>query len=168
LKTSRCDKKEENAMSPIVSHIEIDRPPQEVFTYAADPERFAEWQNDVARVRVEGGQPLGVGSRFTTTRRIGPVEHSSTQEITELAAPRRFAARGIDGPLRANATITIEPLDGDTRSRVTFTLDFEGQGMGTVLIPDVVRRMAARGAPKSYRNLKERLERDARTERPVR
>ena len=145
-------------MSPIVSHIEIDRPPQEVFAYATDPERFAEWQDDVVGVRIEGDRPLGVGSRFTTTRRIGPVEHNSTQAITELQAPRRFAARGIDGPLRAHATITIQPLDGGNRSKVTFTLDFEGQGMGKVLVPDVVRRMAAKGAPRSYRNLKERLE----------
>lgn len=157
-------------MSPIVSHIEIDRPPREVFAYAADPSRFAEWQPDVVGVQIEGGDHLTVGSRFTTTRRIGPVEHSSTQEITELASPRRFAARGIDGPLRANATISVEPLDGETRSRVTFTLDFQGQGVGKVLMPDVVRRMAAKAAPRSYRNLKERVERGAGAQqgRPVR
>ena len=32
-------------MSPIVSTIEIDRPPEEVFAYATDPTRFAEWQH---------------------------------------------------------------------------------------------------------------------------
>jgi uncharacterized protein YndB with AHSA1/START domain len=145
-------------MPPLVSDIEIARPPSEVFSYAADPSRFAEWQDDVVGVRIEG--PLSVGSRFTTTRRIGRVEHQSTQEVTELSHPMRFAARGVDAPLMADASITVKPLDGGARSRVTFTLDFRGRGMGKVLVPDVVRRLAQRGAPRSYRNLKERLEND--------
>jgi uncharacterized protein YndB with AHSA1/START domain len=145
-------------MPPIVSHVYVARPPDEVFSYATDPARFAEWQDDVVSVHIEGGQPLSVGSRFTTTRRIGRVEHSSTQEITTLSPPRSFAARGVDGPLRANASVTVEPVDGGIRSRVTFTLDFVGRGMGKLLVPDVVRRLAERGAPRSYRNLKERLE----------
>jgi hypothetical protein len=62
----------------------------------------------------------------------------------------------------ADASITVEPLAGGTRSRVTFTLDFRGRGMGKLLVPDVVRRLAQRGAPGSYRNLKERLENDDR------
>jgi hypothetical protein len=32
--------------------------------------------------------------------------------------------RGVDGPFRPSADITVEPLDGDTRSQVTFALDF--------------------------------------------
>jgi uncharacterized protein YndB with AHSA1/START domain len=147
-------------MPPLVSDIEIARPPDDVFSYATDPSRFAEWQDDVVSVHMEG--PLSVGSRFTTTRRIGRVEHRSTQEITELSHPMRFAARGVDGPLMADASITVEPLAGGTRSRITFTLDFRGRGMGKLLVPDVVRRLAQRGAPGSYRNLKERLENDDR------
>ena len=55
-------------MAPIVSSIDIARPPEEVFAFATDPSRFAEWQRDVVHVRVEGDRPPGVGSRFTTTR----------------------------------------------------------------------------------------------------
>jgi uncharacterized protein YndB with AHSA1/START domain len=145
-------------MPPIVSNIEIVRPPDEVFAYATDPSRFPEWQRDVLRVRIEGGGPPRVGTRFTTIRRIGRVEQTTTQEITELDPPRRWAARGVDGPFRPGAGITVEPLDGGRRSRVTFALEFEGHGIGKLLPLDVIRRMAAKGAPKSYRNLKERLE----------
>ena len=86
-------------MPPIVSHIDIACPPAEVFGYATDPSRFAEWQDDVVGVRIQGGRPLGVGSRFTTTRRVARVEFSYTQEITALDPPRSWAARGVDGPL---------------------------------------------------------------------
>jgi uncharacterized protein YndB with AHSA1/START domain len=145
-------------MAPIVSSIEVARPPDEVFAYSTDPSRFAEWQPDVVRVRVEGGRAPGVGARFTTTRRIGGVERTMTQEVTELRPGRRWAVRGVDGPIRPSASIAVEPLDGGARSRVTFTLDFEGHGVGRPLVP-AVRRQARAAAPRSYRNLKDRLER---------
>jgi uncharacterized protein YndB with AHSA1/START domain len=144
-------------MPPIVSHIDIACPPAEVFGYATDPSRFADWQDDVVGVRLQGGRPLGVGSRFTTTRRVARVEFSYTQEITALDPPRSWAARGVDGPLRPSASITVEPLEG-IRSRVTFRLDFQGMGIGK-LVPEVVRQLPLKGAPKSYQHLKERLER---------
>jgi uncharacterized protein YndB with AHSA1/START domain len=145
-------------MAPIVSSVDVARPPGEVFAYATDPSRFAEWQRDVVRVRLEGDGPAGVGSRFTTTRRVGGTERTMTQEVTECRAPARWAARGVDGPIRPSATVTVEPLDGGTRSRVTFALDFEGHGIGRPLLP-AVRRQTRRAAPVSYRNLKQRLER---------
>lgn len=144
-------------MAPLVSTIEIASPPSEVFAYATDPARFPEWQADVVDVRVDGPASPAKGSRFTTTRRISGTERTMTQEITEDEAPRRWAARGVDGPVRPTATITVEPLDGGSRSRVTFTLDFAGHGIGVALLP-LVRRQAAKGAPVSYRTLKERLE----------
>ena len=148
-------------MPPIVSTIEVARPPGAVYAYVTDPSRFPEWQHDVMRVRVEEGRPPGVGARFATTRRIGRLEQTTAQEVTAADPPRRWAARGVDGPFRPSAEVTVEPLDGGAGSRVTFALDFEGQGIGRLLPLEVIRRMAARGAPRSYRNLKERLERGA-------
>jgi uncharacterized protein YndB with AHSA1/START domain len=144
-------------MPPIVSTIEIARPPDEVFSYVTDPSRFAEWQHDIVSVRIAEGGPPGVGSRFTTTRRISGTERTMTQEITESVPPRSWAAHGVDGPIRPSANVTVEPLDDGTRSRVTITLDFEGHGIGVPLVP-LVRRQAQKGAPASYLNLKQRLE----------
>ena len=144
-------------MPPIVHSIEIDRPPEEVFSYVTDPARFTEWQYDVVSVRIEGGGRPNVGSRFSTTRRIGRAERTMTQEITEVDPPTSWAARGVAGPIRPSANITIEPLNDGTRSLVKFALDFKGHGIGVPLVP-VIRRIAAKGAPKSYQNLKKRLE----------
>ena len=144
-------------MPPMVHTIEIDRPPDEVFSYITDPAHFAEWQYDVVSVRLEGGRPPSVGSRFTTTRRIGRAERTMTQEITEINPPTSWAAHGVAGPIRPSASIFVEPLSDSTRSRVTFALDFKGHGVGVPLVP-VIRRIAAKGAPTSYKNLKKRLE----------
>jgi uncharacterized protein YndB with AHSA1/START domain len=146
-------------MSPIVSTIEVARPPDEVFSYVTDPSRFAEWQHDVVSVRMETDGPPGVGSTFTTTRRIGRSVRTMTQKVTVVRAPRSWAAEGVDGPVRANVSIIVEPADHDARSRVTFALDFAGRGIGRVLVPLVVRPLARKGSPASYRHLKERLER---------
>lgn len=138
-------------MAPLVSTIEIARAPDEVFAYATDPRHFAEWQHDVVSVRIIED------SRFRTTRRISGAERTMTQQITRSDPPRSWAARGIDGPIRPHATITIEPIEDGTRSRVTFTLEFEGHGLGVPLVP-LVRRQAQKGAPTSYENLKNLLE----------
>ncbi|MDQ4501468.1 SRPBCC family protein [Sinomonas sp. ASV322] len=144
-------------MSALTNTIEINRPPEEVFGYASDPLHFSEWQADVVEIHFERGGGPEVGARFTTTRRIGRMERTMTQEITEDEPPRRFAAHGVSGPIRANASIDVEPIDDGARSRVTFELDFEGHGFGRALVP-IVRQLAAKGAPMSHRRLKERLE----------
>jgi hypothetical protein len=53
---------------------------------------------------------------------------------------------------------TIEPLNDGMRSRVTIELDFEGHGIGKLLVPLVVRRQARKELPKNQQNLKDRLE----------
>jgi len=82
-----------------------------------------------------------------------------TQLVTRNDPPRTWAAHGIDGPVRPHATVTVEPINNGTRSRVTCTLDFEGHGLGIPLVP-LVRQQAQKGAPTSYRNLKKLLESD--------
>lgn len=144
-------------MAPLVATIEVARPPAEVFAYATDPTRFAEWQHDIVSVQLDGDGPPGVGARFTTTRRVGGSDRTMTQEITELSPPLTWAARGVDGPIRPDATLTVEPLAGGTRSQITITLDFTGHGIGVPLLP-LVRRQAQKGGAVSYRNLKNRLE----------
>ncbi|MGP4012546.1 SRPBCC family protein [Streptomyces sp. 4N124] len=143
-------------MAPLVSTIEIARPPAEVFSYVTDPAHFTEWQGDVVRVREQAP------GRFTTTRRIGPRERTYTQEVTESRPPARWSVRGLDGPLRPSMTITVEPVADGTASRITFTFDFDPHGIGVPLLP-LVRKQAAKGAPVSYRNLKRRLESEVST-----
>ena len=74
-----------------------------------------------------------VGSRCTTARRIGGREREVSTEITEYDPPRRWADRGIDGPIRAIVAVTVEPLADRSRSRLTIELDFTGHGIGKLL-----------------------------------
>jgi carbon monoxide dehydrogenase subunit G len=145
-------------MTAIVENIEIDRRPEEVFSYATDFSRFHEWQAGVLSARLEGGAPLAVGSKAAVTRRVGLRELARTEEVTELAPPRSWTIRGRGGPLTATATGTIEPLAGGERSRLTIGLDFEGRGIGKLLVP-LVRRRARKELPSNQGRLKALLER---------
>lgn len=138
-------------MSAIVTRIEIARPPDEVFAYVAEPTRFPEWQSDVVSVRLHDD------GRFTTVRRVGGADRAMTQEVTAREAPHRWSVRGVDGPIRPNVDVSVEPLAGGTASAVTFAFDYDGHAMGNALLP-LVRRVTARRAPLSVRRLKELLE----------
>jgi hypothetical protein len=143
-------------MASIVSTIEIGRTPEEVFAYVTDPSRFGEWQKGVVSGSEEGH---GVGARCIMTRRIAGSERTSTSEVTEYDPPRRWAIHGIDGPIRADVSVVVEPVSGDSaqRSRVTLQLDFQGHGFGKVMAPFVTSQ-ARKEVPISCHKLKERLE----------
>jgi uncharacterized protein YndB with AHSA1/START domain len=134
------------------------RPPDDVFRYVTDPSRLTEWQESVISARTEESGPPRVGSRVVQTRRMGRREQAMTSEITEMDPPRSWAVRGVDGPVRGMVKGTVEPLDDGVRSRVTIELDFEGQGIGKLLVPLVVRRQAQRQMPTNMKTLRERLE----------
>lgn len=138
--------------------VEIDRPPEATFTYVTDPGRFAEWQQGVVAGHMENKGEVTVGSRCQTIRRIGFAERPITAEVTHVDAPRRWGVRGIDGPIRSEVNVTVDPLDGGQRSRVTIDLEFTGRGIGKLLVPLFVRRQARTEMPANVQRLKQRLE----------
>ena len=144
-------------MAPITTTTEIARPPDEVFAYVTDPSHFPEWQEGVVSGHMDA-PTTRVGSRCTTVRKIGGREREVNTNITEYDPPHRWADRGIDGPIRAIVTVTVEPLADGSRSRLTIELDFTGHAIGRLLVPLIVRRQAARQVPEGVSRLKQRLE----------
>jgi hypothetical protein len=145
-------------MAPIISTIEIARPAEEAFFYVIDPSRMHEWQKGMASGGHMDGTPVHVGSRCTTTRKIGGAEREVVTEITEYDPPRRWADHGIEGPIRAVVSVEVEPLADETRSRVKIVVDFEGHGIGKLLVPLIVRPGARREMPSNMQRLKQQLE----------
>lgn len=144
-------------MSPIIATVEVDRPAADVFAYATDPTRFPEWQSGVVDGHLDQAGTPQVGAKCVTTRRIGGAERPVTSVLTHVDPPRAWGVRGIDGPIRATVDLTVAPL-AETRSRLTIAVDFEGHGIGRVLVPLVVRRQAQKEMPTNVANLKRALE----------
>jgi uncharacterized protein YndB with AHSA1/START domain len=137
--------------------IEIDRRPEDVFAYLDQHERHGEWQSQIVSAKVEGAGPVGVGTRVSEVRKVGGREQDTSYEITEHDPPRRSSFRGVAGPVRPVGTVTVEPLDDGSRSRVSIDFDLVGHGIGKLFAP--LARMAARGSiAESQRQLKAKLE----------
>ena len=146
-------------MAPIVHSVEISRRPEDVFAYVTDPSRFTEWQEAVVSASAVGPEPLRQGSKVSLTRKVGGGrQRTMTSELTELTPPSSYAFRVLDGPVRAIGKGRFEPLDDGSRTRFTFEIDFEGHGIGKLLVPLVVRRQAAKELPESHAHLKQQLE----------
>jgi len=147
-------------MAAIVERIEISRRPEDVFAYLDDLSRHGEWQEQIVSTRVETDGPTGVGTRATDKRRLPGGARDITYEITEHDPPRSISFRGVNGPVRPVGKVTVEPLDGGARSKVTLDFDLKGQGLGVLFAP-LARANARKEIPKSHRRLKEILERES-------
>ncbi|BDO42114.1 SRPBCC family protein [Cellulomonas sp. NTE-D12] len=147
-------------MTPVVVTIEVARPAGRVFDYATDPRTFVEWQEGVVEGHLEMSHPAAVGERCVTVRRIGFANRASTSEFTVVEPPHRWSIRGLDGPIRARVDVRVESLT-DQRSRLTIAVDFEGHGIGRLLVPLVVVPQARREMPANLNELRRRLEAEA-------
>lgn len=144
-------------MPPITVSVDVDRSAAEVFAYATDPSRFSEWQKGVVSGQMDSVGGPQVGDRCLTTRRIGFADRPATAELVRFEPPHYWGVRGVDGPIRAMVDVAVEPRS-DTSAQLTITLDFEGHGIGRLLVPLLVRGEARREMPVNVATLKQRLE----------
>ena len=144
-------------MAPTLASTVVDRPAAQVFTYATDPAHFREWQQGLIDGHLDQPGPPRVGTKCITTRRIGGASRVVTSEVTHIDPPRTWGVRGIDGPIRATVDVTVESLTG-TSSRLTIAVNFDGHGIGKLLVPLIVRRQAHKEMPANVEALKQRVE----------
>jgi uncharacterized protein YndB with AHSA1/START domain len=145
-------------MPPITVTTEVDRPAEDVYHYATDPSRFPEWQQGVISGHMEApAEGSSDGERCVTVRRIGFADRPSSARVVENDPPRSWRAHGVDGPIRALVDVAVAPLSED-RARLTIAVDFEGHGIGRLLVPLFVRREARKEMPANLAMLKQRLE----------
>lgn len=146
-------------MPPTIVSTQVDRSAETVFAYATDPTRFHEWQTGVISGHLDDPGRPGVGAHCVTVRRIGFADRASTAEVVQMDPPKTWRVRGIDGPIRATVDVTVEALS-QTRANLTIGVDFEGRGIGRLLVPQVVQREAGKEMPTNVAALKRRLERE--------
>jgi hypothetical protein len=144
-------------MAQVIASAVVDRPAAQVFAYATDPTRFREWQQGLIDGHLDPPGLAQVGTRCVTTRRIGGANRAVTSELTHIDAPRTWGVQGIDGPIRATVDVTVESLT-ETSSRLTIAVDFDGHGIGKLLVPLIVRRQAQKEMPANVQALKRHVE----------
>jgi hypothetical protein len=109
------------------------------------------------RQRAHGTNRYGGDAAVRHGAQVGFAKRANTSEVVRADPPRAWSVRGIDGPIRALVDVSVTPL-ADVRSRVTIAVDFEGHGIGKLLIPLAILRQARKEMPANVVTLKQRLE----------
>ena len=138
----------------------VGRTPEEVFAYLVEL-NDARWRSGVAAMRLTSESYRGVGSTHVEVRRLLGGRLESAAEVVAYEPSRLWAVRRASGPIRPQATYTIEPEAGGSRV---------GFGVPTLLGParllGPLVRLAAPIVEKAFRKdlrrLKERLEAEPR------
>jgi Polyketide cyclase / dehydrase and lipid transport len=121
-------------VAPSSTIIEIDHPPEVAFPYVIDPRTFPAWQPAVLEGRMDR-EAVRVGAICTTVRKIGGDAREIHSRITEYDPT---ASLGRPRHRRGIVSVDVQPLNSGARSRVAIVVDFEGHGIGKLLV--VTRR----------------------------
>ena len=126
----------------MVTHsIEVNRPAAAVFAYLEQFDRHAEWQPSLVSVHIEPPGPVHVGTQVVERRRTPAGVRDITFEITEHDPPHRLSFRGTDGPVRPIGSARVEQVTA-TSSRITYSIELEGRGIGRLIAPFALRQTA--------------------------
>ncbi|MEU3840596.1 SRPBCC family protein [Streptomyces sp. NPDC028635] len=148
-------------MSGFHDEIVLNCRPDEVWTFVTDPAHLPDWQESAVSAEQLDDGPFGVGSRVRVTRHLGRRDVPMTMQCTEYEPGRSWSVHGIDGTVRGTFRGEVTPVDEGRRTRLTMDLDFEGHGLGKVLIPLVVRPQVRKEFPRNEQLLKQHLEHTA-------
>ena len=140
----------------VLTEIVIDRPPDRVAGYAADPSNAPEWYANIESVEWKTPPPVRVGSKLSFVARFMGRRLAYVYEIVELVHDRRLVMRTAEGPFPMETTYTWDPAGAD-RTRMTLRNRGEPSGFLTVGAPLMAAAMR-RANNKDLANLKRLLE----------
>lgn len=148
----------------VAMSMHIDRSVPDVFAFVTDTRHDPQWLgNAEARRKVTAG-PIGVGTRFESTDRLGPRTIATTEEIVEFEQDRRVLTR-VSEAWDGTYEICVEPDEEGTL--VSVDVDISGNGpLGLLdMLPDaVMRRQFERDAGRLKELLEQRRERLSSTD----
>lgn len=139
--------------------VEVERPPEVVWAFVSDAERWPEWLDEFEGVVPESDGPVGKGSVFRYT--VLPGHRSATIEIVEWVPGRRFAWDGPPLPWRGGSARPRGFMEvakaGEDRTRLMSR--FQPELFGTMaLMRPYLRRWLSRRRTKDAEHLKQLLE----------
>jgi uncharacterized membrane protein len=143
-------------MSRGVAHETIARSALDVWAYAAEIVRHAEWMT-VTDARAVSGDGTQAGARGRERIRFGPFGWDVEFEVIEATPGRRIAWRSVSGaPFDLDVTLDLE-TDGSASTKATYAADIRLHGLWRLLSPMVAAEANA-GPARELQRLKERVE----------
>jgi uncharacterized membrane protein len=143
-------------MSKGVAEQTIARSAEDVWAYAADIVRHAEWMT-VTDARVVRGDGTRVGARGRERMRFGPFGWDVEFEVADADPGRRIAWKSVSGaPFDLEVTLDLEPL-GPASTKATYGADIRLHGLWRLLSPMVAMEANA-GPVRELQRLKTQVE----------
>jgi hypothetical protein len=134
----------------------IERPLEEVASYAENPDHAPEWYANIESVEWKTPPPLTVGSKLAFVARFLGRRLAYTYEIVDLVPRERLVMRTAEGPFPMETTYTWT-VAGDTSTRMTLRNRGEPSGFGKLAAPFMSAAMR-RATTKDLARLKAILE----------
>jgi uncharacterized membrane protein len=134
----------------------IARSALDVWTYAADIVRHAEWMT-ITDARIVRGDGTQVGARGRERLRFGPFGWDVEFEVVDAKPGRRIAWKSVSGaPFDLAVTLDLESM-GPASTKATYGADIQLYGLWRLLSPMVAMEAKA-GPARELQRLKAQVE----------
>jgi carbon monoxide dehydrogenase subunit G len=147
---------------PVVADIDIDAPPEKVWEFVMDPDRFKDWVSIHRKVNSHDPGPPREGMRMEQTLCLRGANFKVKWTLEECAAHRHAVWEGM-GPMRSHARTEyhLKP-DGNGGTKFHYVNQFKAPGgvLGSTASRVLVGGLPEREARKSLERLKRLLEND--------
>jgi uncharacterized membrane protein len=112
----------------VACSIDISAPPERVWEFVNDPEKYLHFMHGITRWEVDGDQATGRGARYRMLMRVGSAEVGGLVEVTEYEEGRDMAWNSVTGvDQRGRWRVRARPAG---RTHVEFRLSYGVAGAG--------------------------------------
>jgi uncharacterized membrane protein len=124
----------------VLTEVQIERPRDEVFAFAADPSNATAWYKNIKAIEWETPPPAVAGSRIRFSAQFLGRTLNYTYEVREIEPGSRFVMATAEGPFPMETTYTWEDAEGGG-TRMRLRNRGEPSGFAAVTAPVMGRAM---------------------------
>jgi uncharacterized protein YndB with AHSA1/START domain len=139
--------------------ITLDKPPETVFAFLADPAKLPLWLEAVDDVAFADTPPRR-GARFQMARSLHGGRVVNEVEFVEFDPGRRVALESRTGPTPFRYEYALDPTGRGTRVRLVGRISAEGLPGSVARLDGVATRLFRRGMQRNLRTLEHHLSAD--------
>lgn len=142
-------------MATIITTLEIERPPAEVFDVATDTDNWLAISPMLLDIQPRGR--ITAGTKGTMVRKQGRRRVEGRWEVAELTPGRRLVMDGGEAGVTTHEVMELEELPGG-RTRFTSTMTFRPLGLRMRLLLPLLTPVIRRSVRSDYTRLKAHIE----------
>ena len=142
----------------VAQSIEVNAPPELVWTQVSDPSRYLHFMSGVTRWEVEGDRRTGLGARYRMLLRVGSAEVGGLIEIVEFDDCRDLAWTSVTGVDQRGRWRIREREEGRSYVELRLQYGVAGAGISGWIAEQFAARTVAGHLRRSLRQLKRQVE----------